>query len=44
MSDSNTINPVRTVIHTTPQPKIYTRDDFARDLKKVSKKASAPKK
>lgn len=42
---TNTRNPTEAVIRSTPQPRIYTRDDFTRDLAKVAKKQpAAPKK
>jgi hypothetical protein len=40
---SNTRNPTRVVIRPTPKPSVYTRDDFTRDLAKVSKKPVPPK-
>lgn len=42
MSDTNTANLASIVVHPTPKPGVYTRDDFVRDLAKVSKKGPAP--
>lgn len=41
MSQENlTSNPVTAVIHPTPKEGVYSREDFTRDLSKVSKKST----
>lgn len=39
-SQTNTSNPATIVIYSKPKPGVYTREDFTRDLQKITKAAA----